>query len=64
MRCEECGEVRWSILGRAEEGCECPQCGAGMTAERRRPGRREPFGAERRQLSAAITASGASSGTK
>lgn len=39
MRCEECGEVRWSILGRAESRLECPACGAQMVEERRQPGR-------------------------
>lgn len=40
MRCEECGEVRWSIFGREEDkSAECPACGGEMTAERRYPGR-------------------------
>jgi len=40
MRCADCGEVRWSILGRAVEGrSECPACGGAMIEERRHPGR-------------------------
>lgn len=40
MRCDDCGEVRWSIFGRAQdESAECPACGAAMVAERRQPGR-------------------------
>ncbi|MCW2967163.1 MAG: hypothetical protein JWM71_935 [Solirubrobacteraceae bacterium] len=38
MRCEGCGEVRWSILGRATGAASCPACGAKMIEERRRPG--------------------------
>jgi uncharacterized paraquat-inducible protein A len=39
-RCEECGEVRWSIFGRQQaQPAECPACGAQMTLERRHPGR-------------------------
>jgi hypothetical protein len=51
MRCEGCGEVRWSILGRAEgKRVECPACGEAMVAERRRPGMSGPERAERRDL--------------
>jgi hypothetical protein len=51
MRCEECGEVRWSIFAPAEEHPkpECPVCGTEMTIERRHPGHRTPSAqAERR----------------
>ncbi|MCW2991575.1 MAG: hypothetical protein JWM73_2169 [Solirubrobacterales bacterium] len=55
MRCEECGEVRWSIFGRPEEDAPvaCPACGATMKPERRHPGRRpgEKLDAERRDVS-------------
>lgn len=50
-RCESCGEVRWSILGRSDEtDTECPACGETMVEERRHPGRRarRPAAAERR----------------
>jgi hypothetical protein len=49
-RCEDCGEVRWSILGRdRDEPRECPACGAAMTEERRHPGRAgAPLPSERR----------------
>jgi hypothetical protein len=41
MRCEKCGEVRWSIRPRVQpDEPECPACGATMVPERRRPGRR------------------------
>jgi uncharacterized paraquat-inducible protein A len=40
-RCEECGEVRWSIFDRQQvQPAECPVCGAQMILERRHPGRR------------------------
>lgn len=50
LRCNECGEVRWSILGRpGERDQECPACGAQMVEERRHPGhRRANAGSERR----------------
>lgn len=49
-RCQECGEVRWSIIVRAtEKEAECPNCGARMLEERRHPGhRRARAGSERR----------------
>jgi uncharacterized OB-fold protein len=41
MRCNDCGEVRWSIRtmepGRSTT---CPACGAEMVEERRYPGRK------------------------
>lgn len=61
MRCEECGEVRWSIFGREEDkSAECPACGAEMTAERRYPGRRSGRVAteERRESTAPPAMSG------
>lgn len=40
LRCDGCGEVRWSILGRpTRDDVECPACGQRMVQERRRPGR-------------------------
>lgn len=55
-RCAECGEVRWSILGRNEdEPGECPACGATMTVERRRPGRQPDAAADERRAAAAVT---------
>jgi DNA-directed RNA polymerase subunit RPC12/RpoP len=50
LRCNECGEVRWSILGRSDErDTECPACGTTMVVERRHPGhRRAKAGLERR----------------
>ncbi len=50
LRCEECGEVRWSILGRpTEDDQECPMCGAVMVPERRRPGRGSMVGRPERR---------------
>jgi hypothetical protein len=42
VRCENCGEVRWSILGAAAraEDCICQACGKPLSVERRHPGRR------------------------
>lgn len=37
MRCKECGEVRWSLIGRGPGTGECPICGTAMVPERRRP---------------------------
>ena len=45
-RCEDCGEVRWSILGRDTEETKCPNCGTTMVDERRYPGTRRPRGAQ------------------
>lgn len=67
LRCGECGEVRWSILGRSEAGGECPACGAAMVEERRHPGRFARAREERRDQPALITAStvsGASSSSQ
>ena len=41
LRCDDCGEVRWSLFGRFEDvDRTCPGCGAQMREERRHPGRR------------------------
>jgi len=67
-RCTECGEVRWSILGRSDDSVQdCPACGGPMVEERRHPGRRSSRRSERRDQPALITAStvsGASSSKK
>ena len=40
LRCVDCGEVRWSVLGRFQDvDRTCPACGAQMREERRHPGR-------------------------
>jgi hypothetical protein len=56
LRCDECGEVRWSLFGRFEEvDRTCPACGEQMRDERRHPGggtRRE--GEERRERPAYV----------
>ena len=52
MRCDECGEVRWSLFERYEKvDRTCPACGKQMREERRHPGRTsERFqGEERRE---------------
>ena len=60
MRCEECGEVRWSIRAVDEAEMPCPACGAEMLVERRYPGRdaRRRFRDERRAVPAAEVAGG------
>jgi uncharacterized Zn finger protein (UPF0148 family) len=45
-RCEECGETRWSLLGRDEGETPCPNCGTPMVEERRRPGARRRLATE------------------
>ena len=61
-RCEDCGEVRWSILGRDTQETKCPNCGTTMVDERRHPGtRRRPGGEpprERRDAPARLGLSG------
>jgi predicted RNA-binding Zn-ribbon protein involved in translation (DUF1610 family) len=54
-RCEECGEVRWSILGRSDASAHaCPICGGAMVEERRHPGRRARALKERRDEAAPV----------
>lgn len=52
MRCEQCGEVRWSFVVRARpDDVVCPACGSAMIAERRHPGRQPtPARDERRDV--------------
>jgi hypothetical protein len=42
VRCESCGQVRWSVLMGAEgsDAGLCDVCGEPLSLERRRPGRR------------------------
>lgn len=54
MRCDSCGEVRWSLLDRADKPGACPACGAKMVEERRHPGRTRRFAAERRDRPTAL----------
>ena len=50
MRCETCGEVRWSLRAREDEAETCPVCGTAMVVERRSPGHhREDLTTERRE---------------
>jgi hypothetical protein len=51
MRCQNCGEVRWSIIDRMVDiDRTCPACGTQMADERRHPGtRRRKPGGERRE---------------
>jgi uncharacterized protein (DUF983 family) len=40
LRCDECGEVRWSLFGSFDDvDRTCPACGVQMREERRHPGR-------------------------
>jgi hypothetical protein len=43
IRCNDCGDVRWSFFGRAtREPGRCSLCGGEMVTERRMP-HHEPF---------------------
>lgn len=37
IRCTDCGDVRWSLLGLKGEASRCTMCGGEMVPERRRP---------------------------
>jgi hypothetical protein len=54
MRCRDCGEVRWSILGRSESATDCPMCGGTMVEERRHPGRHARALKERRDEAVSV----------
>jgi hypothetical protein len=56
-----CGEVHWNLRLSSDAGAkqECRVCGAALSAERRRPGRRfRRSAAERRDLSTPGDAAG------
>jgi len=56
IRCTDCGDVRWSILGLGSvDPMPCEICGGPMVAERRMPARAtiDP-GSERRDLVPAL----------
>ena len=49
MRCEDCGDVRWSFMGFADRQPKCELCGGQMVPERRNPMRpHAPLRTERR----------------
>jgi hypothetical protein len=51
IRCLDCGDVRWSLLGLKGRPGECTMCGGEMVPERRRPAAGTPgLAAERRDL--------------
>ena len=37
IRCLDCGDVRWSLMGLKGRPGRCTMCGGEMVAERRRP---------------------------
>jgi hypothetical protein len=37
IRCLDCGDVRWSLMGLKGRPAECTMCGGQMVPERRRP---------------------------
>lgn len=51
IRCLDCGDVRWSLLGIRGEPGTCELCGGEMAPERRRPTGGRPEPRERRELS-------------
>jgi hypothetical protein len=64
-RCVSCGEVHWNLrlAVRAEAKQECRVCGAELSDERRRPGRRfGRFAVERRDVQSQSGAAGLSGG--
>ena len=48
MRCLECGDVRWSLIGFAEDTGTCELCGGETVPERRQPAGMSRGGVERR----------------
>ena len=50
IRCLDCGDVRWSLLGLHGEPGECVICGGEMVPERRRPAGRRFDPGERREV--------------
>jgi hypothetical protein len=55
IRCLECGDVRWSLIGIKGTPPDCAMCGGKTAPERRRPAASTPDVAlaERRQLAGA-----------
>lgn len=51
IRCLDCGDVRWSLIGLKGQPGTCAICGGEMVPERRRPAKADRFGrSERRDL--------------
>jgi hypothetical protein len=57
IRCIDCGDVRWSLMGLAKTGPgKCEMCGGEMVRERRHPERGPMWlGAERRDAAGRMT---------
>ena len=54
IRCLDCGDVRWSLMGLKGRPGKCTMCGGEMVAERRRPAAGRPATpGERRDLAGA-----------
>ena len=61
IRCLDCGDVRWSVMGLSGRPGSCAMCGGEMVPERRRPATGAPVGLqERRDVVAAREAPAAS----
>jgi hypothetical protein len=53
IRCLDCGDVRWSLMGLKGRPAKCGMCGGEMVPERRRPDGMHAEPGERRDLAAA-----------
>lgn len=42
IRCLDCGDVRWSLMGLKGKPGQCTMCGGAMVPERRRPATGHP----------------------
>ncbi len=60
IRCLDCGDVRWSLMGLKGRPGACTMCGGEMVAERRRPSTAPSSLGERRDLMAVREATPAS----
>src|SRR5687767_2194257 len=58
IRCVDCGDVRWSLMGLKGKPGKCTMCGGEMVPERRRPASGNFASSERRDLVAGREAAG------
>ena len=58
IRCLDCGDVRWSLMGLKGRPGTCTMCGGEMVPERRRPAGMSFAPSERRDLVGAHEAAG------
>ena len=50
IRCLDCGDVRWSLMGLKGRPSDCRMCGGEMVPERRRPAAMHAGHDERRDV--------------